>query len=197
MQKILKMLSASDPTLTTGSEKYNPTYFACWVFLRIIFTFYLFYLIIKHKIKIKINIMSKVENGNTVKVHYTGTFENGEVFDSSVLRNEPITFTIGSKQVISGFEDALIGMGIGESKTVTLTPEQAYGNSVVELIQEIDRQYVPAEVKVGETLTTQTENGQMFNVIVKEVNENTVVLDGNHPMAGKTLVFELELVEIV
>lgn len=140
--------------------------------------------------------MSKIENGNTVKVHYTGTFENGEVFDSSVERNEPISFTVGSKQVIPGFENALMGMTIGESKKVTLAPEQAYGNVVNEMIQEIDKALVPPTVKVGEVLTSQTEEGQ-FNVIVSEVNENTVVLDGNHPMAGKTLVFELEVVEIV
>lgn len=140
--------------------------------------------------------MSKIENGNTVKVHYTGTFENGEVFDSSVERNEPISFTVGSKQVIPGFENALMGMTIGESKKVTLAPGQAYGNVVNEMIQEIDKALVPPTVKVGEVLTSQTEEGQ-FNVIVSEVNENTVVLDGNHPMAGKTLVFELEVVEIV
>jgi FKBP-type peptidyl-prolyl cis-trans isomerase 2 len=139
--------------------------------------------------------MSKIENGNTVKVHYTGTFENGEVFDSSVERNEPISFTVGSKQVIPGFENALMGMAIGESKKVTLVPEQAYGNVINEMIQEVDKTLVPPTVKVGEVLTSQTEQGP-FNVVVREVNENTVVLDGNHPMAGKTLVFELEVVEI-
>ena len=140
--------------------------------------------------------MSKIENGNTVKVHYTGTFENGEVFDSSVERNEPISFTVGSKQVIPGFENALMGMTIGESKKVTLVPEQAYGTVINEMIQEVDKTLVPPTVKVGEVLTSQTEQGQ-FNVVVREVNENTVLLDGNHPMAGKTLVFELEVVEIV
>jgi FKBP-type peptidyl-prolyl cis-trans isomerase 2 len=139
--------------------------------------------------------MSKVENGNTVKVHYTGTFEDGQVFDSSMERNEPITFTVGGKQVIPGFENAIIGMGIGESKKVTLAPEEAYGNIVNEMIQSVPKQYVPDTVTVGEMLTTQTEQGQ-FNVIVKEVNEENVILDGNHPMAGKTLVFELEVVEI-
>ena len=139
--------------------------------------------------------MSKVENGNTVKVHYTGTFEDGQVFDSSVERNEPITFTVGGKQVIPGFENAIIGMGIGENKKVTLVPEEAYGNVINEMIQSVPKQFVPDTVAVGEMLTTQTEQGQ-FNVVVKEVNEETVVLDGNHPMAGKTLVFELEVVEI-
>lgn len=139
--------------------------------------------------------MSKVENGNTVKVHYTGTFEDGQVFDSSVQRNEPITFTVGGKQVIPGFENAIIGMAIGESKKVTLAPEEAYGNIITEMVQEVPKQFVPETVTVGEMLTTETEQGP-FNVIVKEVKDETVVLDGNHPMAGKTLVFELEVVEI-
>lgn len=139
--------------------------------------------------------MSKVENGNTVKVHYTGTFEDGQVFDSSLQRNEPITFTVGGKQVIPGFENAIVGMSIGENKKVTLLPEQAYGNIVNEMIQEVPKEFVPETVTVGEMLTTQTEHGQL-NVIVKEVNETSVILDGNHPMAGKTLVFDLEVVEI-
>lgn len=139
--------------------------------------------------------MSKVENGNTVKVHYTGTFEDGQVFDSSLQRNEPITFTVGGKQVIPGFENAIVGMSICENKKVTLLPEQAYGNIVNEMIQEVPKEFVPETVTVGEMLTTQTEHGQL-NVIVKEVNETSVILDGNHPMAGKTLVFDLEVVEI-
>ena len=140
--------------------------------------------------------MSKVENGSTVKVHYTGTFEDGEVFDSSLDRQEPITFTMGGKQVIPGFENAIMGMGIGESKKVILSPDEAYGNIVEEMVQEVPKEYVPETVSVGEMLTTQTEQGS-FNVVVKEVKEDSVVLDGNHPMAGKTLVFELEVVEIV
>ena len=140
--------------------------------------------------------MSKVENGNTVKVHYTGTFEDGQVFDSSMERNEPITFTVGGKQVIPGFENAIIGMEIGESKTVTLPPNEAYGEIITEMVQEVPKKFVPETVTVGEMLTTETEQGS-FNVVVKEVNEEFVILDGNHPMAGKTLVFELEVVEIV
>lgn len=139
--------------------------------------------------------MSKVESGKTVKVHYTGTFEDGQVFDSSVNRNEPITFTVGSNQVIPGFENAVVDMTIGEIKKVTLLPEEAYGNPREEMIQEVDKQFVPPTVQVGEMLTSETENG-VFNVIVKEVKESTVVLDANHPMAGKTLVFELELVDV-
>jgi FKBP-type peptidyl-prolyl cis-trans isomerase 2 len=138
--------------------------------------------------------MSKVESGNTVKVHYTGTFENGEVFDSSV-GSEPISFTIGAKQVIPGFENALMGMSVGESKTVTLSPEEGYGNVIAEMIQEVPKEFVPDTVKVGEMLTANTEQGP-FNVVVAEVKDDVVILDGNHPMAGKVLNFELELVEI-
>lgn len=139
--------------------------------------------------------MSKIENGKTVKVHYTGTFEDGQVFDSSVTRQEPISFTIGSNQVIPGFESAVMEMNVGDSKKITLSPEQAYGYPSDEMIQEVSKDFVPSTVQVGEMLTSETENGS-FNVIVKEVKESTVVLDANHPMAGKTLVFELELVDV-
>lgn len=138
--------------------------------------------------------MSKVENGNTVKVHYTGKFEDGSVFDSSIS-NEPISFQIGSKQVIPGFENALLGMTVGESKTVTLTPEEGYGSTRQEMIQEIQRALVPADVTEGAQLTSTTEQG-VYNAIVLEVKDETVLLDFNHPLAGKSLVFELELVEI-
>ncbi len=139
--------------------------------------------------------MSKVESGNTVKVHYTGTFENGEVFDSSVERNEPIGFTVGSNQVIPGFESAVMGMSIGESKTITLQPEEAYGPINEENIQEIPKEMVPEGVQSGQMLTAETPEGPV-NVIVKEVKEDTVILDGNHPFSGKVLNFEIEVVEI-
>lgn len=139
--------------------------------------------------------MSKVESGNTVKVHYTGTFENGEVFDSSVERNEPIGFTVGSNQVIPGFESAVMGMSVGESKTITLQPEEAYGPINEENIQEIPKEMVPEGVQSGQMLTAETPEGPV-NVIVKEVRENTVILDGNHPFSGKVLNFEIEVVEI-
>jgi FKBP-type peptidyl-prolyl cis-trans isomerase 2 len=138
--------------------------------------------------------MSKVENGNTVKVHYTGKFEDGSVFDSSV-NNEPISFEVGTMQVIPGFENAILGMTVGESKTVTLKPEEAYGYPLEGMVQEVPRALVPADVKAGAQLVSEGEQGT-FNVVVKEVKEDTVVLDGNHPLAGKTLVFDLELVEI-
>ncbi len=138
--------------------------------------------------------MSKVENGNTVKVHYTGKFEDGSVFDSSV-NNEPISFEVGTMQVIPGFENAILGMTVGESKTVTLKPEEAYGYPLEGMVQEVPRSLVPADVKAGAQLVSEGEQGT-FNVVVKEVKEDTVVLDGNHPLAGKTLVFDLELVGI-
>jgi FKBP-type peptidyl-prolyl cis-trans isomerase 2 len=138
--------------------------------------------------------MSKVESGNTVKVHYTGKFEDGSVFDSSIS-NEPISFQIGSKQVIPGFENALLGMTVGESKTVTLTPEEGYGTTRQEMIQEVQRAFVPGDVTEGAQLTSTTDQG-VYNAIVLEVKDETVLLDFNHPLAGKSLVFELELVEI-
>ena len=133
--------------------------------------------------------MSKVESGNTVKVHYTGKFEDGSVFDSSIS-NEPISFQIGSKQVIPGFENALLGMTVGESKTVTLTPEEGYGTTRQEMIQEVQRAFVPGDVTEGAQLTSTTDQG-VYNAIVLEVKDETVLLDFNHPLAGKSLVFEL------
>jgi FKBP-type peptidyl-prolyl cis-trans isomerase 2 len=138
---------------------------------------------------------NKVEIGKTVKVHYTGTFEDGEIFDSSYTREEPIAFVIGQNQVIAGFESAVMEMNVNDVKHITLTPEQAYGEYRENMTQEVSKEFVPETVKVGEILTTQNEHGT-FNVTVKEVNEDTVILDANHPMAGKTLNFKLELVEV-
>lgn len=141
--------------------------------------------------------MSKVENGNTVAVHYTGTLNNGNQFDSSVGK-EPLTFEIGSGQVIPGFESNIVGMTVGETKTFTLEPEDAYGPLATEAIQEVTRNRFPDdfEVKVGETVHGQTQEGVPFSAkIVSEQNE-TITLDFNHPLAGQDLTFEVELLTI-
>ncbi len=139
--------------------------------------------------------MSKVENGNTVKVHYTGKFEDGSVFDSSLMTNQPITFQVGTNQVIPGFENAVLGMTVGESKTVTITPEEGYGDRLEQMVHEVPRDIIPTDAQVGSQLVSESEQGT-FNVVVKEIKDDVVVLDANHPLAGKTLVFDLELVEI-
>ncbi len=141
--------------------------------------------------------MSIPQPGQTVKVHYTGTLEDGTQFDSSAGR-EPLEFTLGAGQVIPGFEQALAEMAVGETKTVQIPPEQAYGEHQPELVQQVDRGQIPAEIElaVGVQLQAQGPEGQVFRLVVTELAESSVTLDGNHPLAGKALTFELELVEI-
>lgn len=142
--------------------------------------------------------MSQVKQNDTVKVHYTGKLEDGQVFDSSVERGEPIEFTLGQGQLIPGFEKGLIDMKVNEKKTVTIPKEEAYGEPREDLIQEVDKNQLPEEIKpeVGMGLVSKSPDGREMNLIVKDVKEDTIVVDGNHPLAGKDLVFDLEVVEI-
>jgi FKBP-type peptidyl-prolyl cis-trans isomerase SlpA len=140
--------------------------------------------------------MEKVKLGDNVSVHYIGKLENGDVFDTSLLEGrEPLSVTLGKKQLIKGFEDALIGMSIGERKTVEILPNEAYGEFNNEMIFEITKDRLPKEVKVGETLQSNTPNG-IIVVRVVDIKENIVVLDANHPLSGKKLIFDLEIVDI-
>jgi len=140
--------------------------------------------------------MKKVQNGDTVIVNYTGRLEDGTIFDSSLIEGrEPLTSTLGQGQLISGFENGLMEMIVGEKKTIEIEPENAYGNYIPEMVTLVGLNQVPEGVKVGETLQGNTPNGPI-NVLVKEVNENGVVLDANHPLAGKKLIFDLEVMGI-
>lgn len=141
--------------------------------------------------------MSKAQEGQTVKVHYTGKLEDGTVFDSSKDR-QPLEFTLGSGSVIPGFEQAVSGMEVGESKTITIPPEEAYGHKRDELIIEVKKSEIPKEIdpSLGQKLQIKQPNGQIINLVVSEVKEDEVTLDANHPLAGQTLIFEVELVEI-
>jgi FKBP-type peptidyl-prolyl cis-trans isomerase 2 len=140
--------------------------------------------------------MKKVQNGDTVTVNYTGKFEDGTVFDTSMVEGrEPIKTKLGEGNLISGFENGLIDMGVGEKKTITINPADAYGEYNEQMIQEVPKTQMPGEVEVGITLQADTQMGPI-NFVVKEVKEETVVLDANHPLAGKTLVFDLELVDV-
>ncbi|PLY15731.1 MAG: peptidylprolyl isomerase [Sedimenticola sp.] len=141
--------------------------------------------------------MTQATAGNTVRVHYVGTFDDGSEFDSSVGA-EPLEVTLGQGQVIPGFEQALEGMAVGDKKAVQIPAEEAYGEYSPEMIQEIDRANIPddIELEVGLQLQAQGPEGHTLLLVVKEVTENTVTLDGNHPLAGKALNFELEMVEI-
>jgi len=142
--------------------------------------------------------VTEAKLGDTVRVHYTGKLEDGTVFDSSLDR-DPVEFTLGASQVIPGFEQAVVGMSPGESKTVEVPADQAYGPYREELVQEIDRELVPEDLKleVGQQLALRLSPGRSIRVTVTKLTESKVTLDANHPLAGKDLTFDLQLVEIV
>lgn len=135
-------------------------------------------------------------DGSTVKVHYKGTLDDGTVFDSSRER-EPLEFTLGEGRVIPGFEEAVKDMEVGQSKTVTIPADEAYGQHRDDLLVPIEKCHLPEglEPEVGQQLQMQKANGQMSIVTVTEVAEDKIMIDANHPLAGKNLTFELELVE--
>lgn len=142
--------------------------------------------------------MIQAKPGDTVKIHYTGKLEDGTVFDTSANR-EPLEFTLNQGQVIPGFEQAVLGMAPGESKTQKIPMEEAYGPYREEMVIEVSRQQLPADLEpeVGQQLQVQQPNGQAVPVFVTEVTDATVTLDANHPLAGEDLTFDIELVEIV
>jgi FKBP-type peptidyl-prolyl cis-trans isomerase 2 len=141
--------------------------------------------------------MAQAKPGDIVKIHYTGRLEDGTVFDSSANR-EPLEFTLDGGQVIPGFEQAVLGMTPGESKTEKIPMDQAYGPHRPEMVLEVSRQQMPPELQpeVGQQLQVQQPDGQTIPVFVTEVTESTVTLDANHPLAGEDLTFDIELVEI-
>ena len=140
--------------------------------------------------------MTQITNGSSVSVNYTGRLEDGTIFDTSLHEGRtPLTATLGQGQLIPGFENGLMGMAVGEKRTIEINPSDAYGEVNEGMIQEVPLAQVPEGAKVGDTLQGQNEHGQ-FQVSVKEVKENSVVLDMNHPLAGKKLIFDLEVVSI-
>ncbi len=141
--------------------------------------------------------MSQAKQGDTVKIHYTGKLENGEIFDSSKNR-EPLEFKMGEGKVIPGFEKGVAGMEVGESKNITIPPEEAYGTKNQELVFELERNKLPDHIKpeVGMQLQMTQANGQPVNVIITALTNDTITIDANHPLADKTLYFDVELVDI-
>lgn len=142
--------------------------------------------------------MKQVKEGDVVKVHYTGKLVSGEEFDSSVNR-EPLEFTVGAGQMIRGFDAALPGMEVGDKKTINITAADAYGERNEEAVIHFPKENVPEGMKLerGMSLQLSNEQGQPFPVVVTDLLEDVVVLDANHFLAGKELVFDIELVEIV
>ena len=141
--------------------------------------------------------MEKVETGRFVSVHYTGTLQNGEVFDTSEGRH-PLEVEVGAEQIISGFEKALMGMSLNEKKVFTLNPEAAYGQRDESLTHSIPRPDVPSEInpEVGQAVALATQEGQQVPAMITEVDDEKVVVDLNHPLAGETLTFDIEVVGI-
>ena len=142
--------------------------------------------------------MSNAKSGDTVKIHYTGTLDDGSQFDSSAGR-DPLEFEIGSGQVIPGFDKAVEGMAVGDSKNVRIEPGDAYGQRHEQLVQEVDRSLLPDDLdpREGMTLQSSSPDGQTMQFMVTAVAEETITVDANHPLAGQALSFDIELVEIL
>ena len=141
--------------------------------------------------------MKKVEKDDVVKVHYTGTLSDGEVFDSSSGR-DPLEITMGQGQLITGFEDALMGMAVNDKKTFTLTPDEAYGDWDESAVRKFPRAQVPPDVnlQIGQILGLSADNGQQIPAKIVDLDDVTVTFDLNHPLAGKDLTFDIEVVAI-
>lgn len=142
--------------------------------------------------------MTVAKSGNTVKVHYTGKLKDGTVFDSSLQRNEPLEFTLGQGNMIAGFEKAVDGMKVGDSTVADIPVGEAYGEVREDMILEVPKKDVPENItpEVGQRLAVQQKDGQSIPVTIAKVSEESITLDANHPLAGKDLVFEIELLEI-
>jgi peptidylprolyl isomerase len=137
-------------------------------------------------------------DGDTVKVHYTGTLKDGTVFDSSRGR-DPLEFTIGAGRLIPAFEQTVIGMSLGESRTTTIPAENAYGTHREELVLVVDRDRFPPDMEpgVGQQLELRRPDGCVQSVTITETSDSSVTLDANHPLAGQDLTFDIELVEVI
>mgnify|MGYP003634909265 CR=1 FL=1 len=141
--------------------------------------------------------MSIAENGSMVSVHYVGTLNNGQEFDSS-LNREPLKFEIGGGGIIPGFNEAIVGMEIGEVKTITIDKENAYGITNPSAVQEVPKNRFPGDFNpvIGEVVSGDTQQGQTFHAKIVSIQDETITLNFNHPLAGEDLTFKLELVSI-
>ena len=140
----------------------------------------------------------KIEKGNKVKVHYVGTLEDGEEFDNSYKRGEPIEFTVGQGQMIKGFDDGVLNLSVGDKRNLNLSPENAYGEIDERAIIPVEKTNFPPEFEfeIGGMVQGRTQQGMPINAKILEIKENEIILDMNHPLAGKTLNFDVEVMEI-
>ena len=143
--------------------------------------------------------MIQAKSGDTVRVHYHGTLEDGSVFSSTYEEKEPFEFTIGKGSVLPGFEKAVIGMSEGDTRTIMVAPEDAYGQHKKEFVFAMDRAQAPVNLKLelGKRLQIHTNQGTRALATITAITENSVILDANDPLAGKTLQFEIELIEVL
>jgi peptidylprolyl isomerase len=141
--------------------------------------------------------MSQAKSGDTVQIHYTGTLDDGTQFDSSQGR-EPLEFEVGSGQVIAGFDKAVEGMAVGDSKSVRIEADEAYGQRHEQLVQEVERSLLPDNVnpETGMALQSSSPDGRVTQFVITAVSEETITVDANHPLAGQALSFDIELVAI-
>ena len=141
--------------------------------------------------------MAQAKNGNTVKVHYTGKLADGTVFDTST-QGDALQFTLGEGKLIPGFEKAVLGMGVGEEKTFTIPAQEAYGAHNTDLIFTVDRSSLPANLDpaIGRRFQVRQQDGSVTAVTVAAVSDSNVTFDANHPLAGKDLTFEIQVVEV-
>ncbi|MCP4050422.1 MAG: peptidylprolyl isomerase [bacterium] len=142
--------------------------------------------------------MTTAKKGDTVKVHYTGKLEDGTVFDSSE-NQEPLQFTIGSGQVISGFDKSVKGLRLNESTTIKIPVDEAYGQRREDMIVTADKDQFPDDLDIqkGQTLEIPQPDGTTVHLKVLDITNKNIILDANHPLAGRTLIFDIELIEIV
>lgn len=142
--------------------------------------------------------MAEAKSGDTVRIHYTGTLDDGTQFDSSAGR-DPLEFALGGGQVIPGFDSAVTGMSVGDQKTVTINPDDAYGKRHDQLVQQVPKDTLPDNVDpaVGMRLQSQSPDGQVMNLVIVDIDDESITLDANHPLSGQALTFAIELVEIV
>lgn len=136
-----------------------------------------------------------IKSGSTVTVHYTGKLSDGEVFDSSEGR-DPLTFTVGADNIIIGFQNAVLGKIVGDKVNVTIPVDEAYGPIREDLFVQVPKDKMPGDVEVGTVLQANGGNGEPVPVVVKEILEDFVVIDGNHPLADMDLSFEIEVIEV-